>query len=88
MWCFVKMIDGSRGYLGNPAVETAGFKMLDGSVASIVGIKFSRARNFLFFHEFSPKKRVALPNVYEIQTTGQISRWNGEFSLFKIFLEH
>ena len=34
----------SSGYLGNPAVETAGFKMIDVSQASILSTKFRTAR--------------------------------------------
>ena len=30
------MIDVSGGYMGNPAVETAGFKMKDASLVSIL----------------------------------------------------
>ena len=38
------MIDVSGGYLGNPAVETAGFKMIDVNRASILNTKFRTAR--------------------------------------------
>ena len=36
------MIDVSGVYLGNPAVETAGFKMIDVSRALILNTKFRR----------------------------------------------
>ena len=38
------MIDVSGGYLGNPAFETAGFKMIDVSRALILSTKFRTAR--------------------------------------------
>ena len=38
------MIDVRGGYFGNPAVETAGFKMIDVSRSSILYTKFHTAR--------------------------------------------
>ena len=41
------MIDVGGGYLDIPAVETAGFKMIDVGTASILSNRFSTARNTL-----------------------------------------
>ena len=45
------MIDVGGGYLGNPVVETTGFKMINVSRASISSTKFRTTSKFLkLFH--------------------------------------
>ena len=43
------MIDVGSAYLGNPVVETTGFKMIDVSQALIVSSRFRTARNLTNF---------------------------------------
>ena len=64
MWCFAKMLDVGSGYLGNPTVETVGFKMIDVSRASILSTKFHTGNIF-----FNPIITVKCTTVNSIKSS-------------------